>query len=346
MLKSFEWRLPTTILFGPGKLNEIGKVVQDFGKRCLIVTTRPEPWNRAMVDRVGALLATSGVESHWFSGVGGNPTTDQVSAGAAAAREFRADVVLGLGGGSAMDAAKAIAVEATHPGAAWDYLWFREKQPTSATLPVIAVSTTSGTGSQLTQVAVITKTDERCKSAIYNDIILPRVAVVDPELMLSVPPRMTAFTGFDALTHAFESFLHPNCDALVDMMAREAISIVLKWLPVAVADGKNLEARCQMALADSLAGMCILRAGVTLPTAWGWPSAACIHTSPMDRRSPSSIPAFLGYTHAAAVRQFAWLAHQIDPATQSLDDAAAAAAAPPLLTTFSSGSASRRNSGT
>jgi alcohol dehydrogenase class IV len=232
MFKSFEWRLPTTIQSGPGKLNEIGKVVQGLGKRCLIVTTAPEPWNRAMVARVVALLASAGIESHWFSGVGGNPTTDQISAGAALAREFRANVVLGLGGGSAMDGAKAIAVEATHPGTAWDYLWFRETQPTSATLPVIAVSTTSGTGSQVTQVAVVTKSDERCKSAIYNDIILPRVAVVDPELMLSVPPRMTAFTGFDALTHAFESFLHPNRDAFVDMMAREAISIVLEWLPV------------------------------------------------------------------------------------------------------------------
>ena len=115
MLKSFEWRLPSTILFGPSKLNEIGKVVQGFGERCLIVTTLPEPWHPALVDRIGALLATSGIESHWFSGVGGNPTTDQISAGAAVAREFRADVVLGLGGGSAMDGAKAIAVEATHP---------------------------------------------------------------------------------------------------------------------------------------------------------------------------------------------------------------------------------------
>ena len=334
MLKSFEWRLPTTILFGPGKLNEIGKVVQGFGKRCLIVTTLPEPWNRALVDRVGALLATSGIESHWFSGVGGNPTTDQVSAGAAVAREFRADVVLGLGGGSAMDGAKAIAVEATHPGAAWDYLWFREKQPTSATLPVIAVSTTSGTGSQLTQVAVITKTDERCKSAIYNDIILPRVAVVDPELMLSVPPRMTAFTGFDALTHAFESFLHPNCDAFVDMMAREAISIILKWLPVAVADGKNLEARCQMALADSLAGICIMRAGVTLPHGMGMAIGGMYPHVAHGQALAIVYPAFLGFTYAAAVRQFAWLAHQIDPATRSLDDAAAAAAAAPLLTKF------------
>ena len=233
-----------------------------------------------------------------------------------------------------MDGAKAIAVEATHPGTAWDYLWFRETQPSSATLPVIAVSTTSGTGSQLTQVAVITKTDERCKSAIYNDIILPRVAVVDPELMLSVPPRMTAFTGFDALTHAFESFLHPNCDALVDMMAREAISIVLKWLPVAVADGKNLEARCQMALADSLAGMCILRAGVTLPHGMGMAIGGMYPHVAHGQALAIVYPAFLGYTHAAAVRQFAWLAHQIDPATKSLDDAAAAAAAAPLLTGF------------
>jgi alcohol dehydrogenase class IV len=334
MLKSFEWRLPSTILFGPGKLNQIGKVVQGFGRRCLIVTTMPEPWHAALVDRIVASLATSGIESHWFSGVGGNPTTDQISAGAVVAREFRADVVLGLGGGSAMDGAKAIAVEATHSGAAWDYLWFREKQPTSATLPVIAVTTTSGTGSQLTQVAVVTKTDERCKSAIYNDIILPRVAVVDPELMLSVPPRMTAFTGFDALTHAFESFLHPNCDAFVDMMAREAISIVLKWLPGVVADGKNLEARCQMALADSLAGICILRAGVTLPHGMGMAIGGMYPHVAHGQALAIVYPAFLAYTYAAAVRQFAWLAHQIDPSTKSLGDAAAAAAAAPLLTQF------------
>ena len=281
-----------------------------------------------------AALASSGIECHWFSGVGANPTTDEISAGAAAAREFHADVVLGLGGGSAMDGAKAIAVEATHPGKAWDYLWFREKQPSSATLPVIAVSTTSGTGSQLTQVAVITKTAERCKSAIYNDIILPRVAVVDPELMLSVPPRMTALTGFDALTHAFESFLHPNCDAFVSMMSREAISIVLKWLPVAVADGKNLEARSQMALADSLAGMCILRAGVTLPHGMGMAIGGLYPHVAHGQALAIVYPAFLGYTHAAAVPQFSWLAHQIDPATRALDDARAAAAAAALLTGF------------
>ena len=294
MLKSFAWRLPSTILFGPGKLNEIGKVVQGFGKRCLIVTTMPKPWNRAIVDRVVASLASSGIECHWFSGVGPNPTTDEISAGAAAAREFLADVVLGLGGGSAMDGAKAIAVEATHPGAAWDYLWFREKQPSSATLPVIAVSTTSGTGSQLTQVAVVTKTTERCKSAIYNDIILPRVAVVDPELMLSVPPRMTALTGFDALTHAFESFLHPNCDAFVSMMSREAISIVLKWLPVAVADGKNLDARCKMALAGCWRGCVSCAPASPCRTAWGWRSAVSIRTSPDGQALAIVYPAFPG----------------------------------------------------
>ena len=145
---------------------------------------------------------------------------------------------------------------------------------------------------------------------------------------------MTAFTGFDALTHAFESFLHPNCDAFVDMMAREAISIVLKWLPVAVADGKNLEARCQMALADSLAGMCILRAGVTLPHGMGMAIGGMYPHVAHGQALAIVYPAFLGYTHAAAVRQFAWLAHQIDPTTKSLDDAAAAAAAAPLLTRF------------
>jgi alcohol dehydrogenase class IV len=334
MAKTFDWQLPTEIKFGSGKIEEAGEVCRRFGTKCLVVTTTPEPWLEVLVARVRAILASAGVESEWFAGVGINPTTDQITAGAVSARAFGAQVVLGLGGGSSMDGAKAIAVEATHPGTSWDYLFFRDTKPTSATLPVIAVSTTSGTGSQLTQVAVVTKTDERCKSAIYNDIVLPRVAIVDPELMTSVPPRMTAFTGFDAFTHAFETFIHPGCNPYIEMMAREAITLVLKWLPKAIANGQDTEARYYMALADSLAGLCIRGAGVTLPHGMGMAIGGMYPHVAHGQSLAIVYPAFMEYTQAAAPRQFAWLARQLDPSATSLDDAKAAAMAPALLAQF------------
>ena len=334
MAKTFDWQLPTEIKFGSGKIEEAGAVCRRYGTKCLIVTTASEPWLEILVVRVKAILAASGVESKWYSGIGVNPTTDQITGGAEAARSFGAQVVLGLGGGSSMDGAKAIAVEATHTDTCWDYLWFRETQPTSATLPVVAVTTTSGTGSQLTQVAVVTKTDERCKSAIYNDMVLPRVAIVDPDLMTSIPPRMTAFTGFDAFTHAFETFIHPGCNPYIEMMAREAISLVLKWLPKAVANGNDTEARYYMALADSLAGLCIRSAGVTLPHGMGMAIGGMYPHVAHGQSLAIVYPAFMEYTQAAAPYQFAWLTRQLDPTAASLDDAKAAALAPALLSGF------------
>ena len=334
MAKTFDWQLPTEIKFGSGKIEEAGAVCRRYGTKCLIVTTASEPWLEVLVARVKAILAASGVESKWYSGIGVNPTTDQITGGAEAARAFSAQVVLGLGGGSSMDGAKAIAVEATHTDTCWDYLWFRETQPTSATLPVIAITTTSGTGSQLTQVAVVTKTDERCKSAIYNDMVLPRVAIVDPDLMTSIPPRMTAFTGFDAFTHAFETFIHPGCNPYIEMMAREAITLVLQWLPKAVANGNDTEARYYMALADSLAGLCIRSAGVTLPHGMGMAIGGMYPHVAHGQSLAIVYPAFMEYTQAAAPYQFAWLARQLDPAAASLDDVRAAALAPALLSGF------------
>ena len=334
MAKTFDWQLPTEIKFGSGKIEEAGAVCRRYGTKCLVVTTAAEPWLEVLVARVRAILAASGVESKWFSGIGVNPTTDQITGGAEAARAFGAQVVLGLGGGSSMDGAKAIAVEATHMDTCWDYLWFRETQPTSATLPVIAVTTTSGTGSQLTQVAVVTKTDERSKSAIYNDMVLPRVAIIDPDLMTSIPPRMTAFTGFDAFTHAFETFIHPGCNPYLEMMAREAITLVLKWLPKAIANGQDADARYYMALADSLAGLCIRSAGVTLPHGMGMAIGGMYPHVAHGQSLAIVYPAFMEYTQAAAPYQFSWLARQLDPATVSLDDTKAAALAPALLADF------------
>jgi alcohol dehydrogenase class IV len=269
-----------------------------------------------------------------FDGVVPNPTTDCVSAGAEVARAFGADVILGVGGGSSMDTAKAIAVEASHTGTCWDYLWFSETQPTTRTLPIIAVSTTSGTGSQVTQVAVVTNPQEKNKSAIYNSIVYPRLCIVDPELMVTVPPHVTASTGFDVFTHAFESYLHVNASPYTDLMALEAIRLVAENLPTSVSDGSNMAAREKMAWADTLAGLCIANAGVTLPHGIGMTIGGfCPHVMHGEALAVT-YPEFTRYTYLYAVERFAAVGRIFDPMLTDASDGEAAEALCPLVDVF------------
>jgi alcohol dehydrogenase class IV len=325
-VRPFIYFQPTEIRYGSGRLQEVGQVVARFGTRCLLVTVAPEsaPTFPALFARVKGLLEESGVAVEHFAGVVPNPTTESVTAGAALAKAFGADVVLGLGGGSSMDTAKAIAVEATHPGSAWDYLWFSQTQPTERTLPVIAITTTSGTGSQVTQVAVVTNPAEKTKSAIYNSIIYPKVAIVDPELVVSAPPHITASTGWDVFCHAFEAYLHVNASPYTDLMALEAIRLVVRYLPTAIEDGANLEAREAMAWADTLAGLCIANAGVTLPHGIGMTIGGyCPHVMHGEALAVT-YPEFTRYTAPYAIRQFAALGRILDPALVDVPDEVAA----------------------
>lgn len=324
MLNAFTYFQPTEIRFGMGRVKEIGEIVARFGKRCLMVTTPSTGDLAALFQRVRAILEQSGIAVEHFDGVIPNPTTDCITAGADIAKAFQAEVVLGVGGGSSMDAAKAIAVEATHPGTSWDYLFFRETKPTEKTLPVVAVSTTSGTGSQVTQVAVITHTATRTKSAIYNTVIYPRVCVVDPELVVSAPPHVTACTGFDVFCHAFESFIHVNASPYTDLLALEAIRLVARHLPTAAADGTNLDARAGMAWADTLAGLCIANAGVTLPHGIGMTiGGQCPHVAHGEALAVI-YPEFTRFTYAAAQERFAAMGRILDSTLAEVPDLQAA----------------------
>ncbi len=311
-MKSFVYFQPTEIRFGAGRLHELGEVVSRYGQRCLLVTMPMGEYMQPLIGRVQESLAAAGVAMAHFDGVVANPTTDCVSAGAGMARQFGADVVLGIGGGSAMDTAKAIAVEATHPGTCWDYLFFKTP-PTPATLPVIAVSTTSGTGSQVTQVAVVTETATKTKSALYNSLLYPRVAIVDPELMVSLPQHVTASTGFDAFTHAFESYLHVGGSPYVDTLALEAIRLVVNYLPTAYDDGTNADARAHMAWADTLAGLCIANAGVTLPHGIGMTIGGQCPQVMHGEALAVTYPEFSRYTYPCAVERFATVGRIFNP---------------------------------
>ncbi len=312
-MKPFNYFQPTEIRFGCGRLSEVGDVVAQYGKRCLLVTVPLEDVFEQLFDRVKGYLAESGVEVEHFAGVVPNPTTDCVSAGADVAKEFGAEVVLGIGGGSSMDTAKAIAVEATHPGTSWDYLFFRDTQPTEKTLPIIAVSTTSGTGSQFTQVAVVTNSAEKTKSALYNSLIYPRVGLVDPELMVTVPTHVTASTGFDVFCHAFESYLHTNTSPYIDLLALEAIRLAAQYLSPVVEDGANIQARKAMAWADSLAGLCIANAGVTLPHGIGMTIGGQCPQVMHGEALAVTYPEFTRFTYPYAIDRFATMGRILNP---------------------------------
>lgn len=329
-MKSFNFHQTTEIRFGLGRIQEIGQVASKYGNRVLLVTTKATfPLLEQQYQKVIKLLEESGLKVAHFDGVIPNPTLEVISAGAQLAKTFGAHVIIGLGGGSSMDAAKAISVEATHEGSAWDYLFYKTPQPDSSKLlPVIAVSTTSGTGSQVTQVSVITNSQERDKSALYNNILYPKVCIIDAELMISVPGFVTATTGFDVMCHAFESTIHPETGAYVDLLAWEAISLVVEYLPKVLADLSDIDAREKMAWADTLAGLCIANAGVTLPHGMGMAIGGMYPHVAHGEALAIVYPAFAEFTWKAAIPQFAKIAGILNPDLQKATDYEAASKSP------------------
>lgn len=319
----FNYFHPTELLFGCGRVKELGEVAKRFGTRTLLVTMKGSPAVREQFALVKRILTDAGLEVAHHDGVIPNPTVESIAEGAKLAREFGPHSVIGLGGGSSMDSAKAIAVEATHDGCCWDYLFYK-KEPTTKTLPIIAVSTTSGTGSQVTQVAVVTNTVTRDKSAIFHANVYPRVSIVDPELMVSVSPDVTAPTGFDVFCHAFESTIHPNSSPMIELFAWEALRRVAKDLPLALANGANLKARESMAWADTLGGYSIASAGVTLPHGMAMAISGMYPQVAHGVALAIVYPICVGFTWKSAVPQFARLARVLDPALSTVPETVAA----------------------
>ncbi|GHV40372.1 alcohol dehydrogenase [Synergistales bacterium] len=322
-MKNFNYFAPTEIVFGCGRVDEVGVIAAHYGKSALLVTVPEFPAVAPLYAKVKAKLKEAGLEVAHFDGVIPNPTTDVVTAGADLAKKVKADVVIGLGGGSSMDTAKAIAVEATHKGTAWDYLHYTPG-PTEATLPIIAIGTTAGTGSQTTPCSVITKTETKDKSAIWHKNIFPRVAIVDPDTTVTMPHSVTSQTGFDAFCHNFEAYLSVNANPLVETLAIEAIKIVAEYLPKAIEDGANIEARSQMAWADTLGGLTNASAGVTLPHGLGMQVGGhCPHVT-HGQALAIIYPEFTRYTYQSAIGKFAEVGRIFDPTLAKESDAAAA----------------------
>jgi alcohol dehydrogenase class IV len=255
----FEFATAARIVFGAGTLNEAGKLASEFGRRAL-VTVGFDP---ARAARLLDLLSAAGVEAIVVQ-VTGEPTTDLARTGARQAIDAGCDMVIGYGGGSAMDAAKAIAALAANRGDPLDYLEVvgRGKALAKPALPTIAIPTTAGTGAEVTRNAVLLSPEHRIKASLRSATMLPKLAIVDPETTLSLPPAVTAATGLDALTQLIEPFTSARANPITDAFCREGVGRAARSLLRAFEDGSDLAAREDMALASLLGGLSLANAGL------------------------------------------------------------------------------------
>lgn len=255
----FNFFVPTKVLLGPGKINELARVDLPGKKALIVITSGTSMKKYGYLERVVSLLKQNGSDSVVYDKILPNPVSNHVNEAAQLACSEGCDFIIGLGGGSAIDSAKAIAITAKNGGDYWDYVMRGtggKKPITKGALPVVVISTTSGTGTECDPFFVITKTETNEKLGMM--VIphgFPTLAIVDPELQLTVPPNMTAFQGFDALFHCVECYISKLGNTVSDLFCEKTFELILKNLPTAVKNGNDVYARTNMAMANICSGM-------------------------------------------------------------------------------------------
>jgi alcohol dehydrogenase class IV len=273
-MKHYQYSLPrTNLIFGEGTLKNLGIEVKKLGKKALLVTGTKSMKKLGFLEKAINSLKKEGIEIIHYSGITPNPTVKTVNYGAEKALANDCDVVVALGGGSVMDTAKNIAVVAGHSEkgvvSIWEFsgLGDKSREITTKTLPVVAITSTSGTGSHVNRFAVVTNEKTREKTGIMSPFIYPRLSLTDLDILCSMPPSLTARTGFDVLSHVMECFVSKESNSLTGLHCLKAMQLVFNYLPQAYNEGNNIKAREAMALADILAGWALTTSRVILPHA-------------------------------------------------------------------------------
>ena len=254
----FTYSIPTKILFGPGSFNDLATTPLPGKKALIVITAGKSMRANGYLDRLIAMLDKQGIGHALFDKILPNPVLRHVHEGAALAREQGCDFVIGLGGGSSIDSAKSIAVMAKNPGDYWDYIsgGSGKGQPlVNGALPIVAITTTAGTGTEADPWTVITKEDTNEKIGFGCAETFPVLSVVDPEMMLTIPAHLTAYQGFDALFHNTEVIMSNGVNILSETIALSAIENIANYLPRAVKDGNDLVAREHIAYGSTMAGI-------------------------------------------------------------------------------------------
>ena len=258
MNMNFDFNNPTRILFGSGKLNELGNQAMPGKKAMVLISNGKSTKVNGYLDRTLEQLHKAGVETAVFDGIMENPLKEAVMDGATFARENGCDFIVALGGGAVLDSSVAISAMATNDGDLWDYVQGgtgKGKPLANKGLPIVTITTTAGTGSEINCWGVISNFETKEKIGFGDPILTPVLAVVDPELMKTVPPKYTAYQGFDALFHNTEVMISNGVNIFSEAIALSAIENIVKYLPRAVKDGNDLEAREHIAYGSTVAGI-------------------------------------------------------------------------------------------
>jgi alcohol dehydrogenase class IV len=309
------------LLFGPNAAHQVGEVAARLGARRLLLITDPVLLRAGLHERLRIPLNEHGVAVEVFSEGEPEPSFPTAEACIALAREFQPDAVLGLGGGSNMDLAKVTATVLAHGGHPRDYVG--DDRIPGPVFPLICMPTTAGTGSEVSAAAVLTDTENKIKVGILSNHLRPRVAIVDPLFTLSCPPKVTADSGIDALTHAIEAYtavdnatfplpegersVYQGRHPMGDMLAEKAIALIGRHLRSAVAHGQNQEARQGMALGATLAGLAFSNVGVALVHAMEYPVGGAVHCS-HGAGNGLLLPYVMRFNMPARAREFATIA--------------------------------------
>lgn len=314
-----KFMIPPSVYLGENALEEAVPEICSMGRRACIVTGK-SMLAQGHVQHLIRLLKEGDMDAVVFSGITGEPDDRMIYEGLTFYREEKCDCLIGFGGGSPMDAAKAIGAMAVNPGMISDY---NGKVMNIKTPPVIAIPTTAGTGSEATKFTVISDTDKGIKMLLKGDVLLPAIAVVDPSFTVETPPQVTAATGLDALTHAVESYISIKAMPLTDAYAISAIKRILKWLPEAFQDGGNKKAREEMAAAALEAGICINNSSVTLVHGMSRPIGALFHV-PHGISNAMLLNKCLGFVKKRYPEKFARLSYETGIAPLNMEEEAAA----------------------
>jgi len=257
-MENFSFTLPeTNLVFGKGTLERLGELAKRNGSNALLVSGKGSMRKLGFLQKAQKSLEKAGITVTLFEGVEPNPTVATVNKGAKLAFDKGCDTIVAIGGGSSIDGAKGIAVVAGHEDDdIWPYMT-REKETSEKTLPIVAIPSTSGTGSHVTWYTVITNEKTKQKAACASKFLFPKESIVDIDIVSKMPPKVTAETGFDALAHAMESYLSSGASPVTDLLALRAMELMAQNLARAYKNGNDMDARWNMALADTYAGICI-----------------------------------------------------------------------------------------
>ena len=299
---------PNRVLFGIGASREIGKEAKALGGTKVLIVTDPGVVNSGLVASLRTNLEEAGMKVFLFDRVEPEPSASLVDESAQLAKENGVDVVIGVGGGSSLDIAKGASLLASNPGNVLDYSGM-DLIPKRG-LPKILVPTTAGTGSEVTRVFVLIDKRDNMKKVVFSNYSIPELALVDPMLTISMPSKVTADTGMDALVHAIETYVSMNATPFSDLLASKAIELIPKYLPMAFAKGENIEARYHMSLASLLAGMAFASGGLGAVHALAYPLGTEYHL-PHGRTNAIMLPHVMEFNSIGNRSRYALIAEMM-----------------------------------